>query len=175
MLLLLAATLQPSVSWSGVAAPVLRIARPAAVRGASTIWPAALLPAPLTQHQWINTVPRCKVNLLESKGAVETATEGALTVDAATRGALQQTAICVAAACTFCAGVFASRGADDASAWFAAYVLEESLSIDNLFVFSLIFDYFQTPPFAQPRVLKYGLIVAVVLRLAFICAGLAVV
>jgi len=83
--------------------------------------------------------------------------------------------VTVAAACAFCAGVFATRGADDASAWFAAYVLEESLSVDNLFVFSLIFDYFQTPSFAQPRVLKWGLIAAVVLRASFIFAGLAVV
>ena len=92
-----------------------------------------------------------------------------------TEQALTQTAITVAAACAFCGGVLATRGIDDASAWFAAYVLEESLSIDNLFVFSLIFDYFQTPAYAQPRVLKYGLIVAVVLRLSFILAGLAVV
>jgi len=86
-----------------------------------------------------------------------------------------QTAATVAAACAFCAGIFAMRGGEDASAWFAAYVLEESLSIDNLFVFSLIFDYFQTPAMAQPRVLRYGLLVAVVLRLSFIVAGLAVV
>lgn len=91
------------------------------------------------------------------------------------RAALLQTAGAIALACFFCAGVFVSRGVNDASAWLAAYVLEESLSIDNLFVFSLIFDYFQTPVCAQPRVLKWGLIAAVALRLAFICAGLAVV
>ena len=96
-------------------------------------------------------------------------------LEAEMRGALQQTAVCVAAACVFCAGVFATQGGEQASAWFAAYVLEESLSIDNLFVFSLIFDYFQTPAYAQPRVLRWGLIVAVVLRAAFILAGLAVV
>ena len=89
--------------------------------------------------------------------------------------ALAQTAIAVAAACAFGAGVFAMRGGEDASAWFAAYVLEESLSVDNLFVFSLIFDYFKTPAFAQPRVLRWGLIGAVVLRGSFIFAGLAVV
>jgi predicted tellurium resistance membrane protein TerC len=92
-----------------------------------------------------------------------------------TKAALLQTAAAVGLACVFCAGVFATRGVEDASAWFAAYVLEESLSIDNLFVFSLIFDYFQTPTAAQPRVLKWGLIAAVVLRLAFILAGLAAV
>ena len=95
--------------------------------------------------------------------------------DDETQTALEQTALSVLAACIFGVGVFAVRGGEDASAWFAAYVLEESLSIDNLFVFSLIFDYFQTPKDAQPRVLRYGLLAAVVLRLGFICAGLAVV
>lgn len=94
---------------------------------------------------------------------------------AETQSALTQTALTVAAAVVFGAGVFAARGANEASAWFAAYVLEESLSIDNLFVFSLIFDYFRTPASAQPRVLRWGLIAAVVLRAGFICAGLAIV
>jgi len=99
----------------------------------------------------------------------------AATTEEEVQGALLQTAVTVAAACAFCFGVFTYRGASDASAWFAAYVLEESLSIDNLFVFSLIFNYFQTPSFAQPRVLRWGLIAAVILRAAFIYAGLAVV
>ena len=66
------------------------------------------------------------------------------------RAALLQTGLTVAAAFTFGGGVLALRGAEDGSAWFAAYILEESLSIDNLFVFSLIFDYFRTPAAAQP-------------------------
>jgi len=113
----------------------------------------------------------------------KTAAETAMTSSEAPDGsgemdvqqALQQTGIAVAAACAFCAGVFLTRGGADASAWLAAYVLEESLSIDNLFVFTLIFDYFQTPTSAQPRVLRWGLIAAVVLRGIFIFAGLAVV
>ena len=114
-----------------------------------------------------------------SEKAASTAADGSAAaiapVNDETKAALLQTAAAVGLACVFCAGVFATRGVEDASAWFAAYVLEESLSIDNLFVFSLIFDYFQTPSAAQPRVLRWGLIAAVVLRLSFICAGLAVV
>ncbi len=91
------------------------------------------------------------------------------------RAALLQTGLTVAAAFTFGGGVLALRGAEDGSAWFAAYILEESLSIDNLFVFSLIFDYFRTPAAAQPRVLRWGLIVAVALRATFILGGLALV
>lgn len=115
--------------------------------------------------------------MLEAPEAAEASVPpaAAAAADDETRVAVTQTALSVAAACVFGAGVFATRGVDDASAWFAAYVLEESLSIDNLFVFSLIFDYFQTPTYAQPRVLRYGLLAAVVLRLSFICAGLAVV
>jgi TerC family integral membrane protein len=89
--------------------------------------------------------------------------------------AISQTGLLFGAALAFCSGVFLVRGPEDATAWFAAYILEESLSVDNLFVFSLIFDYFQTPANAQPRVLRWGLIVAVVLRAAFIFAGLAAV
>uniref|UniRef100_A0A7S0ISE3 Uncharacterized protein n=1 Tax=Calcidiscus leptoporus TaxID=127549 RepID=A0A7S0ISE3_9EUKA len=81
----------------------------------------------------------------------------------------------LAAAVAFAFGVFMFRGGEDATAWAAAYILEESLSVDNLFVFSLIFDYFRTPTNAQPRVLAWGLIAAVVLRAVFILAGIAVV
>lgn len=95
--------------------------------------------------------------------------------EAAFQAALTQTGALIGAALVFCAGVFAVRGAEDASAWFAAYILEESLSVDNLFVFSLIFDYFKTPANAQPRVLRWGLIAACVLRALFILGGLAVV
>jgi TerC family integral membrane protein len=92
-----------------------------------------------------------------------------------TRDAIAQTLITVLAAVFFCLGVALTRGSDDAFQWTAAYVLEQSLSVDNLFVFSLIFDYFKTPLNAQPRVLRWGLIGATVLRLAFIAGGLALV
>ena len=80
------------------------------------------------------------------------------------KAALTQTGILVGAALAFCAGVFLVQGQEPATAWFAAYILEESLSIDNLFVFSLIFSYFQTPTAAQPKVLRYGLLAAIALR-----------
>ena len=95
--------------------------------------------------------------------------------DTVTATALKSTGLAVLAALAFCAGVFLVRGPDDATSWLAAYVLEESLSIDNLFVFTLIFDFFQTPLNAQPRVLRWGLIGAVVLRGVFIFGGLAVI
>merc|ERR1719359_1478539 len=92
-----------------------------------------------------------------------------------TRDAIAQTLVTMLAAAFFCVGVLLTRGSNDAFEWTAAYVLEQSLSVDNLFVFSLIFDYFKTPLNAQPRVLRWGLIGATVLRLAFIAGGLALV
>jgi hypothetical protein len=161
---------------SYTSAPVLsaqrRVGTSLAVRplaAANPVLPARLSSLP---HSGIRQRAGCTSLLARAPAAKGVP---AAPVEDETRGALVQTAISVVAALVFCAGVFATRGADDASAWFAAYILEESLSIDNLFVFSLIFDYFQTPASAQPRVLRWGLILAVVLRLSVICAGLAVV
>lgn len=121
-------------------------------------------------------MPRARRARMSNK-AVDTTIEHAddMNFTQNTQQALQQTGLAVSAALAFCMGVFLTRGTDDASAWLAAYVLEESLSIDNLFVFTLIFDYFNTPTDAQPRVLRWGLIAAVLLRGVFIFAGLAVV
>jgi hypothetical protein len=44
------------------------------------------------------------------------------------------------------------EGSEKAQEYFAGYLLEQSLSIDNLFVFVLVFSYFKTPPAAQPKV-----------------------
>ena len=75
--------------------------------------------------------------------------------------------IYVGAAIAFGCWIFLFHGSADGHnfgvEFFAGWLTEYSLSIDNLFVFSLIFDYFQTPSFAQPRVLKWGLLAAVVL------------
>lgn len=52
------------------------------------------------------------------------------------------------------------------------YLIEESLSIDNLFVFAMIFSYFSVPPIYQKRVLFYGLLGAILMRLCFILLGI---
>jgi TerC family integral membrane protein len=63
------------------------------------------------------------------------------------------------------------QGADVAGQYFAAYLLEKSLSIDNVFVFVVIFSVFAVPREYQHRVLYYGVVGALVLRAAFISAG----
>jgi tellurite resistance protein TerC len=55
--------------------------------------------------------------------------------------------------------------------FFTAYVIEYSLSMDNMFVFLLIFSYFAIPKKYQPKILTWGILGAVVMRLALIFAG----
>lgn len=55
-------------------------------------------------------------------------------------------------AVAFGLGIYATLGADKAAEYFAGYLLEQSLSIDNLFVFVLIFDYFKTDSAGQDKV-----------------------
>src|SRR5678815_369125 len=65
-------------------------------------------------------------------------------------------------------------GADAGEQFLAAYLLEKSLSVDNLFVFLVIFGALQIPASEQRRVLTWGIIGALVTRGLFIAAGAAV-
>ncbi|MBA2628307.1 MAG: TerC family protein [Gemmatimonadales bacterium] len=57
--------------------------------------------------------------------------------------------------------------------FYTGYLIELSLSVDNLFVFILVFQYFGVPAELQPRVLKWGILGAIVMRLAMIMLGAA--
>ena len=65
------------------------------------------------------------------------------------------------------------QGGDAGSQYFAGYLLERSLSLDNVFVFAVILSYFAVPESVQPKLLSWGIALALVLRLAFILAGAA--
>lgn len=67
--------------------------------------------------------------------------------------------------------VLAREGGQAALEYYAGYLVELSLSVDNLFVFILIFGYFGVPPEARPTVLKWGILGAIVMRLAMIGLG----
>ncbi|KAK9195706.1 hypothetical protein WN943_003831 [Citrus x changshan-huyou] len=82
-------------------------------------------------------------------------------------------AFCVSTAVAFGLGVGFIEGASKASEFFAGYILEQSLSVDNLFVFVLIFKYFKVPVMYQNRVLSYGIAGAIVFRLSLILLGTA--
>ena len=63
------------------------------------------------------------------------------------------------------------EGTQHALEYYTGYLIELSLSVDNLFVFILILQYFAVPAALQPRVLKYGILGAIVMRAIMIAAG----
>ncbi len=72
------------------------------------------------------------------------------------------------------AGVMAAwQGHAAGAEYLAGYIVERSLSLDNIFVFAVIFSYFAVPLAVQPRVLAWGIALALVLRLVFIVLGAA--
>jgi tellurite resistance protein TerC len=88
------------------------------------------------------------------------------------RNAIAATVMWVAAALAFAGYVYTQGGATYATQYLAGYALEESLSIDNLFVFLLLFKVFRIAPANQPRVLFWGVLGAILMRGGFIAAGL---
>jgi tellurite resistance protein TerC len=83
------------------------------------------------------------------------------------------TGIWVALAVAFGFGIWIFEGSTHAINFFSGYVVEESLSVDNLFVFLMLFTYFCVPKEHQHRVLFWGILAAIVLRAAFILGGIA--
>ena len=81
------------------------------------------------------------------------------------------TGVWVALAMLFAAGLFAIYGHRVGLTFLTGYVIEESLSVDNIFVIVLIFDYFRVPRICQHRVLFYGILGALVMRGLFIGLG----
>ena len=80
-------------------------------------------------------------------------------------------AIWVSMALAFCAFILWQFGGFKAKEFLTGYLIELSLSIDNLFVFLLIFSFFKVPKKYQHRVLFWGIFMALVLRLVMIFAG----
>lgn len=79
----------------------------------------------------------------------------------------------IGVALAFNAWIYFSRGPKAGLEFLTAYTVEQSLSVDNIFVFLLIFRAFQIPPQSQHRVLYDGLAGAAILRALFIFAGVA--
>jgi len=80
-----------------------------------------------------------------------------------------------AVAGVFGGGVFLTKGREAGFEFFAGYLVEKALSVDNLFVFILLFDYFKVPLGMQKRALNYGIVGAVVMRGFMIAAGVAAI
>ncbi|MET0772894.1 MAG: hypothetical protein ABWZ82_07410, partial [Candidatus Limnocylindrales bacterium] len=88
-----------------------------------------------------------------------------------TREALGWTALWVSLAIAFGIGVFIWQGSTVGIQWFTGYVVEYSLSVDNVFVFALVFGAFAVPRELQHRVLFWGVLGALVMRLVLILVG----
>jgi tellurite resistance protein TerC len=91
------------------------------------------------------------------------------------RKALWQSVFWVALAFAFFGFMWLERGHTPALEYISAYLMEWSLSIDNIFVFILIFTFFNVPKQQYARVLLIGILLAVVFRILFITIGVALV
>jgi tellurite resistance protein TerC len=87
------------------------------------------------------------------------------------KAALKQTIFWVALSVLFCGFIWFENGSEDAISYISAYLLEWSLSIDNIFVFIIIFSFFKVKENNFSRVLLLGILMAIVFRIAFIAIG----
>jgi len=85
------------------------------------------------------------------------------------------TGVCVAAALTFNVIIYFWRGSSSALEFLTGYLIEYSLSMDNIFVFIMIFSYFHVPRRYQHRVLFFGSLGALIMRGIFIAAGVTLI
>ena len=79
----------------------------------------------------------------------------------------------VALGLSFGGWIFLTRGSTSGAEYLAGYLIEYSLSMDNVFVFAVLFAYFGVPPAYQHRLLFWGVLGAIVFRAIFILAGTA--
>ena len=88
---------------------------------------------------------------------------------------LTWTVVWICLALVFNAGVWHYYGSQKALEFFTGYVIEKSLSVDNVFVFALLFSYFAVPQLYQHKVLFWGILGALVMRAIMIALGAALI
>jgi tellurite resistance protein TerC len=89
--------------------------------------------------------------------------------------ALVWSVVWISLALIFNYGIYVSMGKEKALEFLTGYVIEKSLSIDNLFVFIMIFTYFNVETKYQHKVLFWGILGALIMRAIFIFAGVALI
>jgi len=89
------------------------------------------------------------------------------------KNALTWTFVWVIIALLFNVIIYFWRGQQQALEYFTGYLIEKALSVDNIFVFIMIFTYFQIPTKYQHKILFWGIIGALIMRVIFIFAGVA--
>lgn len=87
--------------------------------------------------------------------------------------ALIWTGVWITLALIFGVGVYYYMGSQTALDYYTGYLIEKSLSVDNIFVWILVFSYFKVPPEYQHKTLFWGVFGALVMRFIFIFAGVA--
>ncbi|MCH3963111.1 MAG: TerC/Alx family metal homeostasis membrane protein [Clostridium sp.] len=92
-----------------------------------------------------------------------------------TKKSLLHLSFWIGLAIVFNIGIYIFMGQEKALSFLGGYVIEQSLSLDNLFLFLIIFECFAVKPEYQKRILTYGIIGAVILRLIFIILGVTVI
>jgi tellurite resistance protein TerC len=90
-----------------------------------------------------------------------------------TKEAAIESAVWISIGVAFTGAIFAWHGGQAAGEYISGYLIEKSLSVDNVFVWALIMSYFAVPRAFQFRVLFWGVFGALVLRFIFIFAGVA--
>ena len=91
------------------------------------------------------------------------------------RESLTWTGVWVVLALLFNVGVWHYAGSQKALEFFTGYLIEKSLSVDNVFVFALLFSYFAVPPKYQHKVLFWGILGALIMRAIMIALGAALI
>ena len=89
--------------------------------------------------------------------------------------ALIWSAVWIGLALLFNAGIYFWAGRQKALEFFTGYLIEKSLSVDNIFIFVLVFSFFKVPPLYQHKVLFWGILGALIMRGIFIFAGVALI
>ena len=87
--------------------------------------------------------------------------------------AFRNTLLSIAVSLVFGAGLWAVAGPTVGQEFFAGYIVEKSLSVDNLFVFLLLFNFFEIPQMYQNRILTWGIYGSVIMRAIMIAIGSA--
>ncbi|MDH4128529.1 MAG: TerC family protein [Spirochaetota bacterium] len=89
--------------------------------------------------------------------------------------ALVWSGIWISLALIFNVWIYYWKGSDVALQFFTGYVIEKSLSVDNLFVFLMIFSYFRVPDKYQHKILFWGILFAILTRILFIYVGVTLI
>ncbi|HZV81279.1 MAG TPA: TerC family protein [Geobacteraceae bacterium] len=91
------------------------------------------------------------------------------------REAISWTVVWTSLALAFNVWIYVKMGREKALEFLAGYLIEQSLSVDNLFVFIMIFSYFHVGRNHQPKILKWGIFGALLMRAVFILAGIGLI